>query len=128
MIQKKTFCINSWKRWDDEINSAVYEFHNAFSIYPNILQANLTTLKRIDIAANKKKIKSLDGSPVPEVSCCGISGFVSDDYELDFCRDDKLPDKHFSLIYDSDPDDDGEPVPEEDTDTHYCYFKKTGTM
>lgn len=126
MIQKKTFCIKSWKHWDDEINQAVQEFHGAFSLFPNICFANRITFNRIDIAANKKKIKDSAGNPAPQGQHCGLGVFVSTDYELDFCFDEKLPDKYFSLIYDSDPSDDGEPVPIEDTDLHY-YFKKTGT-
>lgn len=126
MIQKKTFCINSWKRWDDEINQAVQEIRGAFLIFPNILLANRITLNRIDIAANKNKIKDSAGNTAPQGQHCGIDGFISTDYDLDFYLDEKLPDKHFSLIYDSDPSDDGEPVPIEDTDLHY-YFKKTGT-
>ena len=42
--------------------------------------------------------------------------FRGPDYELEFCVDDALPTGAFSLIWDDDPDGDGEPVPDEDTD------------
>lgn len=120
MIQKKTFYIKTWKNWDDEIDEAVQKFRSSFLLYPNILVANPTTLRRIDIIADKRKLTNSTGSHAEDGQYCSIGQFDAIDYELNFCINDKLPDKCFALVYDSDPDGDGEPVPEEDTDVK-CY-------
>lgn len=126
MIQKKTFHITSWRQWDHEINASVKEFRMHYTISPNMILCNRTTLSRMDIAADKQKIRDCSGNPVGKSQYCSIDAFIGDDYELRFCVDEKLADKCFVLIFDSDPDDDGgEPIPDEDTDT--VDYKATGT-
>jgi len=118
MILRKTFIIENWKSWDHEIDSSTMAFYSQFSIYPNVLLANKTTLSRIDIIANKENIKGPNDEKPGKYEYVGIGSFRAEEYVLNICFDNKLPDKHISLIYDSDPDDDGgEPVPEEDTET-----------
>jgi len=116
MIYRKTFRIESWKDWDHCIDMACKEFHILVGIFPNIFRANRVTLQRIDIVASKEKITHmLDGAKCGKYQCVNIGGFVGNGYDLDFCVDDCLRDKEFSLLYDAHPDgDDGEPIPKED--------------
>lgn len=125
MIHKLTFCITNWPDWDHEINAAVRTFQASFSISPNIILCNRITLARMDIFADKKKIHNAAGEAVGKYQCCQIDGFIGNDYELKFCVDEKMADKCFVLIYDSDPGSDGEPIPDEDTNSD-C-FSATGT-
>jgi len=120
MIYKKTFKINNLKDWDHEINGAVEIFYNAFSIHPNIMLFNSNMVSRIDILANQKKenISNSFGDKPEKSKFAPIDTFSSEDYSLEICLDEKIPDKYFVLVYDSDPGgDDGEPLPDEDSET-----------
>ncbi len=119
MIYKKSFKITNLKEWDHEINGAVNLFYDAFSIHPNIMLFNSNMVSRIDILANQKKenIKDPFGEKPDITKFAPIDTFSSDDYSLEICMDEKVPDNYFVLVYDSDPDgDDGEPLPDEDSD------------
>ncbi len=120
LIYRKTFCINSWPHWDDEIHAAVDVFRDIFLYNPNIFLSNRVTQSRIDMAADKENIVNYIAGRY-----CPIGTFSGPDYELDFCICEKLNDRRFALIFDSDPGDDGEPVPNEDTKPD-C-FVVTGT-
>ena len=115
-ILRKTYRIARWARWDDEIDAAVRAFRARFSVTPNILLAGETTHARIDMAAAKANISNADGERAEEGEHTPLACFCGPDYELEFCVDDALPTGAFSLIWDDDPDGDGEPVPDEDTD------------
>ena len=125
MIMKKTFSLGLWSAWDDAIAGAAELFRNLFSVYPNVLLANDVTLRRIDMIAEKAQLKNENGEKAKSGMYCRVGGFVTEGFELTFGVDKTLSDGNFSLIYDSDPDDDGEPIPEEDTDA--VEIKKTGT-
>lgn len=114
-IFRKTFIFGSWKGWDHQIHLSVLAFKNSFGVYPNIFVANSVTFSRMDIVANKNNIQGSEGKAVGKYETVILSGFSSEDYELEFCLDSKLSDKTYFLIFDSDPSDGGEPVPEEDT-------------
>ena len=116
-ILRETFQITRWARWDDESHAAVETFRELFSVAPNILLANETTLARIDMAAAKANVSNADGELAQEGEYTPLACFRGSDYELEFLIDEVLPTCRFSLIYDADPGgDDGEPVPDEDTD------------
>lgn len=122
MIYKKTFKIHSFKNWDDEINASAVIFNNTFSIYPNIILFNSYMTSRIDILANENKdyLEDEKGHKPDKSTFAQVDSFVSVDYKLEFCLDEKLPDNYYSLIYDSNPNgDDGEPVPDEDSDINH---------
>ena len=118
-ILRRTYQLKSWKGWDHQIHFSILDFRNTFEIYPNILQANPVTFSRMDVAANsidKDKIRGPQGQAAGKYQFISISGFCSDNYDLRFCIDRKLPNQSYVLFYDADPDGDGgEPIPEEDT-------------
>lgn len=114
-ILRRTYTITRWADWDDEIHAAAEDFHTRFSVWPNILLASEVTQNRIDMAGKKDKLRGPNGETAPEHEYTPIGGFIGPEYELDFFIDDKLAAGSYSLLYDSDPGDDGEPVPEEDT-------------
>ena len=116
-IIRQTFPIARWARWDDEFHDAVQAFRERFALSPNVLLANETTFARIDMAAAKENVSNADGECAQEGEYTPLACFSGPDYDLDFCIEAALPTGQFSLIYDADPGgDDGEPVPDEDTD------------
>ena len=115
-ILRKTYSITSWKDWDHEINSFVADFRERFSIAPNMLLANRATFTHIDMIANKKNMSDCNGNRPEDCEYTDLGSFAGPDYSLDFAYDEKVPDSRVSLIYDSDPGGDGEPVPEDDTE------------
>ncbi|MBF0105472.1 MAG: hypothetical protein HQM16_09115 [Deltaproteobacteria bacterium] len=116
MIIKKTHSIENWKSWDHEIHHAILAFHSHYSFYPNIMLASDITYNRINIAAKKEDVKNDKGEKPDPNMYINLSAFAYKDYHLDFCVDNNLGDKVFSLVYDSEPDGDGdgEPIPEDD--------------
>jgi len=122
---RRTFSIGCWSVWDDAIARATELFHGIYAVYPNILLANDVTLRRLDMIADKSRLKNDNGETAESGRHYQVDGFVADDFELDFRIYEKLEDGYFSLIFDSDPDDDGEPVPEDDT--AFDVIMRTGT-
>lgn len=117
-VLRRSYHFESWKGWDHQIHLSVLDFFNAFKVYPNILLANSITFSRMDIVADKEKIEGPEGKAVGKYEVVSMGGFSTEDYALEFCFEEKLSDKSFSLIYDADPNGDGgEPVPEKDTET-----------
>ncbi|MBF0103891.1 MAG: hypothetical protein HQM16_01075 [Deltaproteobacteria bacterium] len=115
MIIKKTHHIEGWKSWDHEIHHAILAFHSHHSFYPNIMLASDITYNRINMAANKENMENDEGERPEANMYVNLSGFATEKYRLGFCVDNTLDDKVFSLVYDTNPDGDGEPIPEDDT-------------
>ena len=113
---RRTYPITSWRRWDDEVDSFAREFNRAFGLFPNLLLGSSSTLARFDMAAKRDKLTDPDGQRPEDGEHAAIGLFTGAGYSLDFCIDERVPSKAVSLIFDSDPDGDGEPVPDEDTD------------
>lgn len=67
------------------------------------------------MAAAEDRIAGDEGQHPEPGEYAPLEAFTGPDYSLMFAFDDALPDLHVSLIYDADPDGDGEPVPEGDT-------------
>ena len=114
-ILRRTYVIQSWPRWDDDVNAFALDFKGAFGVFPNILLASSSTLARIDMAARREKLIDPAGQPPQPDAYASIGTFSGDGYQLEFCIDERLQSKVASLIYDTDPGGGGEPVPDEDT-------------
>ena len=114
-ILRRTYAIGSWLRWDDDVNAFAQDFKGAFGLFPNLLLASSPTLAHFDLAARRDKLTDPDGQRPEDGEYASIGLFSGDGYALDFCIDEMVPSKAVSLIFDSDPDGGGEPVPDEDT-------------
>ena len=112
---RRSYRIEQWAEWDQEIHGFVQEFQGHFQLFPNQLLASEVTLARIDMAAAKKNVASDEGEPALEGEYTPLSAFVGDGYELEFAIVPDLADRLISLIHDDDPDGGGEEVPDEDT-------------
>lgn len=115
-VLRKTYKLKRWSQWDDEIHQAVQDFHGRFDLYPNILLANQVTLQRIDMASKNEHKRDNTGNAPEEDAHASITSFTGAGYEFFFALEEKLADKAFVLIYDSEPDGDGEPLPEDNED------------
>lgn len=114
---RKNYSLKSFKGWDHQLNKSVLEFKNTFGVFPNVMLANEVTYKRVDISADKTKILGEKGNKVCPYEYVRLGGFGSEDYELDFCLDNRLEDKAFILILDNDPEGKN-PLPDYDEDTY----------
>jgi hypothetical protein len=54
----------------------------------------------------------------------GLSNFVTEDYELECCMDFDLQEGYFTLIFDEEPDFDGEPVQKPEEAENVYQYKK----
>lgn len=86
------FCIQNWKEWDREIDTAVQRFRKKYPVYPRILLASIITLRRIDMRAftlHPEKLEREEPSekkrlePILEPGS-GLAEFVGEEYELEF--------------------------------------------
>jgi len=110
-ILKKSFSFKLFGYWDDELYDAVNEFYDEFSIYPNIMSAMPMVYKEIDTMVLEDLENVVNGQwehpePGNEVS---LSGFFTDEFEIDFTINDITPSPGFLLIYDEDPGFNGVP-------------------
>ena len=106
--------ISDYMIWDDTINGYAERFYEKYNVYPNILEANEFTLRRIDLAAqmhpdrirNAETEETIKESNMPYE---GLGTFIAEDYSLEMCLDFDLADGIFTLIFDEDPSFDGLP-------------------
>ena len=131
-ILKLNGIITDYSIWDDTIHLCAVKFHDQFNVYPNILLACDFTYRKIDLYAqmhpNRIMITDDDGNiETIETSSepyNGLSHFATEDYELECCMDHDLAEGSFTLIFDEEPDFDGEPVEKPDeTQKIYAYRK-----
>jgi hypothetical protein len=121
--------ITDYTSWDDTIHLTVCKFHEKFNVYPNILLASDKTYRKIDLYAqmHPERLIDPDGENIEAGNTPyeGISYFTAEDYNLECCLDFELTEGNFTLIFDEDPDFDGEPVPiPEETEKVY-FFRKS---
>ena len=118
--------------WDDTIHLSAVNFHNQYNVYPNILLANDSTYRKIDLYAQmhpNRIVTSDDDGNIETIetsneSYDGLSRFVTVDYELECCMDFDLQEGYFTLVFDEEPDFDGERVEEtEEMGNVYNYRK-----
>ena len=111
---EKKYQINGWVNWNSMLSDSIDDFKATYSLNPNILEANRYTYSQIDFLINvipgeKQKLhrtdeltnKRIEPKEIEEVS---IFLYESDFYSVEFAIDEKLSDKEFRLIYDSDPE------------------------
>lgn len=115
-ILRRTFRLASWRAWDTQIHGFIGEFRTTFGVTPNVLLANSITHTRIDMAAKKENLVNAEGEKPAPGEYAVISSFSGEGYSLMFAVDEALEDRCVSLIFDSDPDGGGEPIPDVDTD------------
>lgn len=107
---QKQYNIEKWTNWHHNIHIAIKGFYTKYNFYPNILEANKHTYSQIDflvsiIPEEKEKIVNIETLKHPEQDeMIGISSFQDVNCLIDFAVNEKLKDKYFKLIYDSNPD------------------------
>ena len=130
---KMTGIITDFAIWDDTINLYASKFYEKFNVFPNILLANEYTYKKIDLYAQKHPERIIDPTgenniETSSISYQGLSIFTAEEYELDFCLSYEIADGSFILIFDENPDFDGEPEPlpvEDEEKPKFYLYKKT---
>ena len=118
MLFRNKYTVSRWTDWSHQLSDSIDNFYNQYSKYPNIFEANSYTYSQIDFLTNvdsnerSKVIKKNELSNISEPpsgdDLIKLSSFLSNNCSLDFAINEKLDDKEFMLIYDSEPDWDGE--------------------
>lgn len=114
--------INDYEYWDDIIHEHACTFFENYSVHPNLLLASKTTWGRIDEYANVYNPDNIALSEegfvcLNDEGLKSISSFITSEYELEFCLDEKVPEDYFILVFDEAPSFDGEAVEGEDETT-----------
>jgi hypothetical protein len=131
-VLKLTGVITDFSIWDDAIHLFAVKFYNQYNVYPNILLANNSTYRKIDLYAqmHPDRIRIYDDDSSFETietsnePYNGLSHFATEDYELECCMDYDLQEGYFTLIFDEVPDFDGESVEKpEEKENIYTYRK-----
>jgi len=131
-VLKLTGIITDFSVWDDTIHLSALKFHAQYNVYPNILLANDSTYRKIELYAQKHpnriviadddgNIETIETSDEPYD---GLSYFTTEDYKLECCFDFDLQEGYFTLIYDEAPDFDGEPVEEPEEQGNVFIYRK----
>ena len=131
-ILKITGVITDFSIWDDTINQHALIFHKQHNVYPNILLASDFTYRKIDLYAqmHPDRIRTTDDNGNTEtlmtsdVPYDGLSQFVAEDYILECCIKNDLPEGSFTFIFDEAPDFDGEPVEKPDEPANVYTYRK----
>ena len=118
MIFRNKYTISKWTDWGHDLSKSIDDFHDQYSYYPNILEANSYTYSQLDFLTNldfeerRKVIRKNELSNLAELpsddDIIELSTFKSNNCSLDFAINENLSDKEFLLIFDSEPDWDGE--------------------
>ncbi|MCC5815798.1 MAG: hypothetical protein JJT78_13680 [Leptospira sp.] len=117
-IQQKTFTIKNFQKWDHLIYKNAIAFQEKYGVYPNVLLACVDTFREIDTVANfiaRNKIRdetiAANYTNPPQGNFANLSGFYTEDFEIDFAIEDSLEIGKMKLVFDSDPDWGGETAP-----------------
>jgi hypothetical protein len=74
------FCIQNWKEWDREIDTAVQRFRKKYPVYPFDMRAFTLHPEKLEREEPSEK-KRLE--PILEPGS-GLAEFVGEEYELEF--------------------------------------------
>jgi len=132
-ILKLTGIFTDFSIWDDTIHLSSVKFHKQYNVYPNILLASDSTYRKIDLYAQMHPDRIIcSGDDVnfetietSNESYNGLNSFITEDYSLECCMDYDLQEGYFTLIFDEEPDFDGEPAEKPDKLDNVFIFKKS---
>lgn len=107
---QQAYQIDALTDWKGSIHQAVLVFQNTHGVYPNIFECNEHTGAQFDFLVNND-LRERDyirysgkGSPPKSGDELLLSGFHSENYQLEFATDAELPDMVFRLVYDDEPE------------------------
>ena len=115
---EKSYRINLWSEWDDEVGNAVYDFFEEYGMMPNSLVANPWTISQFEyitsISDLRKNTFMYDPQtkeyaiPLGKDEAIEISGFSAHDgeFNLEFYFTESFGDKEFALFFTDEVDDD----------------------
>ena len=122
----KMICyIDDFEEWDDKIYENSIIFFEKYNVYPNILQASKETWNKIDEYANLFNPENLiaEDEKTEENHQDGeiksITSFITSNFELEFCINEKIKKDYFIILFDEEPIFDGEEIVNEKKDEYY---------
>ena len=115
---EKSYRINLWSEWDNEVDNAVYHFFEEYGMMPNSLVANPWTISQFEyitsISDLRKNTFKYDPKtkeyaiPLGKDEPIEITGFNAYDGEcnLEFYLSESFANKEFALFFTDEADDD----------------------
>ena len=122
----KMICyIDDFEEWDDKIYENSIIFFEKYNLYPNILQASKETWNKIDEYAklfNPENLiaedeKTEENQQEGEIKL--ITTFITSNFKLEFCINEKIKKDYFIILFDEAPIFDGEEIINENKDEYY---------
>jgi len=111
---EKMYLIDKWTDWNSRLFESIDDFFENFSYYPNIIEANNHTYSQFDFLVNEMPTEKQRVAKLNELTnifekpnsneYISLSGFNTLKTSVEFAVDEKMKNKEFRLIYDSDPD------------------------
>lgn len=95
----KTYTLSSWRGWDRFVDTCAKAFAAEFGVLPNLLAASPATLRRMNLAANKKNVGNLKGDTPLATDYVELKKFAGKDYQLWLVTENELTDNSFDLIF-----------------------------
>ena len=105
-VIKRTYYIRDFKKWDETVYKKSMMFYRKYNVYPNILQASIETLDKIDKVANPENLQTEDRQRelfYLDEDIKTVTNFETSNFKLDFCINEQLKRHRFILIYDREP-------------------------
>lgn len=97
--------------WADTLHLKILDFKEERRIFPNIMLASQYTYDKIDNSFGNAENVMREARDEESFEDYGDFDFIDGKCALHFCIDDTLKKGEFRLVYDSDPDFDGEESP-----------------
>jgi hypothetical protein len=110
-VIRERFRFGDFDEWPETLAGDIEVFKQVHRIMPNVLAASKEVFIEIDEAAqaNREMVVNEIGEHLPTDEEFEISGFLIDNFEVEFVLMETTVMPEYLLIYDSDPSFDGEP-------------------
>ena len=111
-IIRARFRFSDYDEWPQTLATHITEFIQIHSVAPNLLAASREVYVEMDRVAQSKRTMVVDatGKHPGEGEQFGISAFVTDECEVEFVLTEATLEPEYLLIYDREPEFDGEPA------------------
>lgn len=110
-VLRRSYVFEDFDQWDDTLFESIEDFADAKGVHPNIMSASMEVYNRIDQVVQNHRDNVFDDSgnhPAEDVEF-SLAAFTCENATVDFTINEITKSPHFLLIYDEDPEFDGEP-------------------
>ncbi len=111
-ILRKTYAFEDFENWDDTLFECIMDFAKTKGVHPNIMSASMEVYDQIDDVAkhHRDNVVDAEGNGIPGDVEFTLSSFSCEEATVEFTTNEVTQSPRFILIFDEDPDFDGEPI------------------